>query len=315
MTTTNESWRPVPGYEGIYAVSDGGRVMRVASASGTQAGHVLVGGITSSGYLGVTLMKTGQQRTEHVHVLVCRAFWGDRPSEDHEVRHLNGHRIDNRAVNLAWATHAENSADMRAHGTSQWGGKNCKAKLNQGQVAEIRALWATGEHTQLQLAERFGVQNTQISHIVRGKQWLHAPGSTTLPVKQHWRGHVSEDEVRQIRTLLAHGVIGKAIGEKLGVSATVVSLIKKGKAWTNIAPLPEAPPPLTVALPTDHEPSPVLPKVGVGNGRAKLDDDKVRQIRALLAEGVKQIVLAERFGVAQAVIASIKKGASWAHVR
>lgn len=59
----------------------------------------------------------GKRINVGAHVLVCETFHGLKPSPRHEVRHLNGNAIDNRAENLAWGTHAENMQDMLRHGT------------------------------------------------------------------------------------------------------------------------------------------------------------------------------------------------------
>lgn len=51
------------------------------------------------------------------------------------------------------------------------------------------------------------------------------------------------------------------------------------------------------------------------NGRAKLTEDDVMAIRALLADGtLKQDEIGRKFGVGQAVISKIKLGKSWSHV-
>lgn len=55
-------------------------------------------------------------KSRRVHVAVCETFHGPRPSPKHVVRHLNGNPLDNRSVNLAWGTTAENSADTVRHG-------------------------------------------------------------------------------------------------------------------------------------------------------------------------------------------------------
>lgn len=111
-------WRPVTGYEGLYEVSDGGQVR---SLPRTTAGHAYGGGplkpmLTTTGYLQVHLWRDGKGRFPKVHQLVCEAFHGPRPV-DHEVRHLNGDKTDNRASNLAWGTSRENHQDTLRHGT------------------------------------------------------------------------------------------------------------------------------------------------------------------------------------------------------
>jgi hypothetical protein len=55
-------------------------------------------------------------RTCKVHVLICQAFYGRRPTPLHEVRHLNGNPSDNRIENLRWGTKSENMYDRVRHG-------------------------------------------------------------------------------------------------------------------------------------------------------------------------------------------------------
>ena len=53
---------------------------------------------------------------------------------------------------------------------------------------------------------------------------------------------------------------------------------------------------------------------GEDAGMAKLDDDKVREIRARLARGERQVDLARAFGVNQPTISCIKRRATWKHI-
>ena len=124
---TTERWLPVKGYEGLYEVSDQGRVKRIEGRVWNRKGYWLTRkeglrklGIDSDGYLIVTLSKEGVSRTEKVHQLVLRAFVGDCP-DGCLTRHLNGKRKDNHLANLTWGTPAENCADMDRHGTRKRG--------------------------------------------------------------------------------------------------------------------------------------------------------------------------------------------------
>lgn len=111
------TWKPVVGYEGLYAVSATGEVMRVAGGvQGATPGRILKQRQHRNGYLHVGLHHHGTRRTVTVHSIVAEAFHGKRPA-GLEVRHLNGDGLDNRAVNLRWGTHAENQADNVYHGT------------------------------------------------------------------------------------------------------------------------------------------------------------------------------------------------------
>ncbi|WP_081278950.1 NUMOD4 motif-containing HNH endonuclease [Mycolicibacterium fortuitum] len=119
-----ETWRSLDRYPG-YEVSDQGAVRSVdrtvVTSAGTRSykGRVLKSASNLAGYKGVKLTLPDRSR-EHVliHVLVCTAFHGTRPTTAHEVRHLNGNNTDNRAENLRWGTKSENAFDTVKHGSN-----------------------------------------------------------------------------------------------------------------------------------------------------------------------------------------------------
>lgn len=119
----NETWKPIPEYEGLYEVSDQGRVKSIARLV-KQGGHdrrvherIRKTYTRASGHLQTSLSKAGVIRSWEVHVLVMLAFVGPRPA-GMEVRHLNGNPADNRLSNLRYGTRAENVQDAIAHGTA-----------------------------------------------------------------------------------------------------------------------------------------------------------------------------------------------------
>lgn len=118
-----ERWLPVAGYEGIYEVSDQGRVRsldRVVNGprgrKSKRKGKVLKPCIEGFGYPTVGLCKEGISRTVRVHVLVAEAFLGPRP-EGLEVRHLDDVKTNNVPANLAYGTASENRYDSVRNGT------------------------------------------------------------------------------------------------------------------------------------------------------------------------------------------------------
>lgn len=109
-----ERWLPAVGFEGLYEVSDRGRVASLPR-SNRRGRLVLTPSPDSDGYLQVVLCSAGVRYTRKVHVLVAEAFIGPRPPGK-VTRHLDGNQLNNARSNLRWGTHAENAQDRIAHG-------------------------------------------------------------------------------------------------------------------------------------------------------------------------------------------------------
>ena len=92
----SEEWRPVVGYEGLYEVSNLGRVRRVAYVLATYVGKR--GSATNYCRVRIFNERGGKQRS--VHSLVAAAFIGPRPSPLHEVNHKDGNPTNNTLENL-----------------------------------------------------------------------------------------------------------------------------------------------------------------------------------------------------------------------
>lgn len=105
-----ETWRAIP-HVPDYEVSDLGNVRSLHTAPPRPI-QPYAGGR----YITATLRVDGIGKTFAVHVLVARAFLGERPAGK-EIRHLNGNAHDNRLANLAWGTRSQNVLDEVAHGT------------------------------------------------------------------------------------------------------------------------------------------------------------------------------------------------------
>ncbi len=176
---TEEKWVAVVGYEGLYKVSNQGRVRsldRVVEVRTKKRvshrmshGRILKASPNQDGYPTVDLHRDGRSRTVPVHRLVLEAFIGPRP-EGHECRHLDGNPKNNRVENVTWGTREENLADMVRHDTIPKGEHHCASKLTADDVIEIREL-AARKVSLRKIAAQFGVTSATIGDIVHGRTW------------------------------------------------------------------------------------------------------------------------------------------------
>ena len=116
-----ETWKPVKGYEGLYEVSDRGRVKslerEISFKSKNQFGvfytgykapeKILTPIVHKSGYLVVNLYFADTHKTKTIHRLVAEAFI-DKPDGKSQVNHIDGNKVNNSVGNLEWVTPSEN---------------------------------------------------------------------------------------------------------------------------------------------------------------------------------------------------------------
>lgn len=175
---SDECWRPVPGCEGYYSVSNFGRVRSEpiqTSPVGRQRGRILRCVPDSKGYpFFVAYMPDGRHASFKVHRAVALAFLGPRPP-GHQINHKSGDKRDNAVTNLEYVTCAENIRHGWRMGlfdpANRRGENSATAKLTAEQVCQIRILGTT---TSLGILSRqFGVTKQAISAILRRKTWQH----------------------------------------------------------------------------------------------------------------------------------------------
>lgn len=117
-----EIWLPVRGYEGLYEVSDLGRVRSLDREVNYSDGRVVVkkGMIRSvsagaNGYENVRLYKDKKPKSHSVHRLVAEAFIPN-PENKPQVNHKDRNPLNNEYTNLEWVTHQENADHAWATG-------------------------------------------------------------------------------------------------------------------------------------------------------------------------------------------------------
>lgn len=173
---TEEQWKAIPGFEGLYEASTHGRIrsLRIINhhcnaLRSTPKPKVTVTG--PNGYRRALLSKADKRLCRSVHRLVLLAFVGP-PPDGHEAMHLDGDRQNNHLSNLAWGTKKENSSHKVRHGTSQIGERNGQATLTADLVRQIRWGCATGLKGS-EIAANFGVGYGAVMAVITGKTWRH----------------------------------------------------------------------------------------------------------------------------------------------
>ncbi len=179
-----EIWVNIIGYEGLYLVSDRGRIKSLARikhnghGNYVQKGRVLTSHVRGKGYLCVTLTNYNKERrTVSVHRIAVHSFSGD-DGGGLEVRHIDGDPKNNNYSNLCYGTHRENMEDMVKHGNSTYGERSSSAKLTDSDVRDILSM--KGSCTQKKIAEKFNVSAPHVSRIFSGKYWSHISKSMDI---------------------------------------------------------------------------------------------------------------------------------------
>lgn len=182
MSETPE-YRDVPGFPGYLVGSDGSvwsawkiRGLKGERGPGSEAyisdewKEMKPSAEKTGGYLIVGLRRDGKGYSRKVHHIVLEAFVGPRP-EGKIGAHNNGVRTDNRATNLRWATHKENSDDRERHGNTLRGEMSPNAKLTNDEVKALRWLrreWGVDSRT---LSRMFGIAWPTVKCILAGVSW------------------------------------------------------------------------------------------------------------------------------------------------
>lgn len=121
-----EEFRDISNYEGMYQVSNLGRVKSLTrkSFTGRQLTEkILKPRINKGGYLRVLLSKDNKSKSRTVHQLVAEAFLGHVPcGMNLIVNHINFIRHDNRAENLEIVTNRQNSDQKHLKSSSEYTG-------------------------------------------------------------------------------------------------------------------------------------------------------------------------------------------------
>jgi len=178
---TYERWLPVEGWEGLYEVSDLGRVRsldrivrRGRTGQYVKPGTMLAQWRDRQGYWSVTLSRVGKKARPKVHRLVGDAFLGPLP-EGQETRHGPEGKDWNHVANLSYGTRLDNAADKFRDGTQQRGACVGGARLTEEIVLACRQRYAAGGVRYQDLMREYGISLGAVSGLISGRTWAHVP--------------------------------------------------------------------------------------------------------------------------------------------
>lgn len=180
MPIVGEVWKPVLGYEGMYEVSNMGRVkslprrVRTVGGDGVPTTRLMSGRVlTPRGPRPfVDLWRGNVSEKKRVCRLVLEAFVGPCPSGMEACHFPNRDTTNNRLSNLRWDTRQANAMDRDAHGTMLRGEEHYNVVLTEEIVREARRLRAAG-WTYKTLQKRYGCGFITIYKAVVGMTWSH----------------------------------------------------------------------------------------------------------------------------------------------
>lgn len=116
-----EIWRDIKGYEGLYQISNLGRIRKYI---------ILKQFLSHRGYLTTQLSKKNKSKTFLVHRLVAKTFI-PKINDKNQVNHKDGNKTNNKVENLEWCTNKENNTHAWKNGLMKRVVENNKKEVAQ----------------------------------------------------------------------------------------------------------------------------------------------------------------------------------------
>lgn len=212
-----EIWKDIIGYEGLYQISNNGRVKSFYARGGNRSRRACIGKehylapySSSTGYLKVSLLKNHKKEDPRVHRLVAMAFVPN-PENKPYVNHKDGNKTNNKATNLEWCTQAENINHALKTGLIK------TTKLTNEELAELYI------HQHKGIREIAKMKRTSLERV---RKHLDLYG-----IKRHY-GRKYEIPLDNLKKDIEKGLNNKQLAEKYKCSYAIIATrktqIKKG---------------------------------------------------------------------------------------
>lgn len=168
-----EVWKDISGYEGLYQVSNIGRVKSLCRVYPGRTKDMvryfkkeaILVPVVNLGYHIVILSKEKKCKKHKIHRLVANAFIEPVPGKK-LIDHINSNRSDNRVENLRWCTHSENSSFSKLHNRVP------------SRLRAVSKISVTGEiiktYSSIVSVKADGYEPSNVSRVVRSNCGTHA---------------------------------------------------------------------------------------------------------------------------------------------
>lgn len=120
-----EIWKDIKGYEGLYQISNYGRVKSLKK-------NIIMKPFNNNGYLRINLYKNGKSKKYLIHILVAEHFISEKPFKDAEINHKDLNKKNNHVDNLEWVNPSKNVK----HAIENINGRKEKLKKNMAEIGK-----------------------------------------------------------------------------------------------------------------------------------------------------------------------------------
>jgi len=168
-----EIWKDVKGYEGLYQISNTGKVKsieRVDSTNVKRKERVLKQCLSGRGYPMVGIYKNGKRTPVNIHRLVAEYFVSNFYNKS-QVNHIDGIKENNIYTNLEWCSASENIIHAHKNGLTNpvKGEQVGSSKLTRAEAQSVKDL--KGKLSQRKIGLMFNICQQEVSKIHTNKCW------------------------------------------------------------------------------------------------------------------------------------------------
>jgi hypothetical protein len=185
-----EIWKDIKDYEGLYQVSNLGRIKSLERYKDNHGTKQLIPSKMKStrkdsqGYLLLDLYKDNKSKTVRVHRLVAEMFI-DNVENKETVNHIDGNKENNCIDNLEWATYKEqNNHFYKNNLKSEENISKAIKAMNKALSKRVRCLNDNKEYVSASDAARtIGISPSLIMRCCRGKSKMAGKDENMNPLR------------------------------------------------------------------------------------------------------------------------------------